>query len=28
VDLDVLREGDAWRVSWAQWHPTPATDLL
>jgi hypothetical protein len=28
VDLDVLREGDAWRVSWAQWHPTPAMDLL
>jgi hypothetical protein len=28
VDLDVLREGDVWRVSWAQWHAAPATDLL
>jgi hypothetical protein len=28
VDMDVTREGDAWRVSWAQWHAAPATDLL
>jgi hypothetical protein len=28
VDMDLLREGDAWRVAWAQWHAAPATDLL
>jgi hypothetical protein len=29
VDLDLVREdGDAWRVSWAQWRRAPATDLL
>jgi len=28
VDMDLVREGDGWRVSWAQWHPAPATDLL
>lgn len=28
VDMDLAREADAWRVSWAQWHATPATDLL
>jgi hypothetical protein len=28
VDMDLAREGDAWRVSWAQWHAAPATDLL
>jgi len=28
VDLDLVREDDAWRVSWAQWRPAPATDLL
>jgi hypothetical protein len=28
VDMDLLREDDAWRVSWAQWHAAPATDLL
>jgi hypothetical protein len=28
VDMDLLREGDAWRVSWAQWHAAPTTDLL
>ncbi len=28
VDLDLLREDDAWRVSWAQWHAAPASDLL
>ena len=28
VDMDLLREGDAWHVSWAQWHAAPATDLL
>jgi hypothetical protein len=28
VDVDLAREGDAWRVAWAQWHAAPATDLL
>jgi hypothetical protein len=28
VDLDLVREDDAWRVSWAQWRAAPATDLL
>jgi hypothetical protein len=28
VDLDLVREDDAWRVSWAQWRRAPATDLL
>jgi hypothetical protein len=28
VDLDLAREGDVWRVSWAQWHAAPAMDLL
>ena len=28
VDLDLVREDDAWRVVWAQWHAAPATDLL
>ena len=28
VDMDLLREGDTWRVSIAQWHPAPAVDLL
>ena len=28
VDMDLAREDDGWRVAWAQWHPTPATDLL
>ena len=28
VDLDVVREEDAWRVSFAQWRRAPATDLL
>ena len=28
VDLDLVREDDAWRVAWAQWHAAPATDLL
>ena len=28
VDLDLAREGDAWRVAWAQWQAAPATDLL
>jgi hypothetical protein len=28
VDMDLLREDDAWRVSWAQWHAAPASDLL
>jgi len=28
VDLDLVREDDAWRVSFAQWRPAPATDLL
>ena len=28
VDMDLLREDDTWRVSWAQWRAAPATDLL
>jgi hypothetical protein len=28
VDLDLAREDDTWRVSWAQWRAAPATDLL
>jgi hypothetical protein len=28
VDLDLVREGEAWRVAWAQWHSALATDLL
>lgn len=28
VDMDLVREDAAWRVSWAQWHPAPAADLL
>jgi hypothetical protein len=28
VDMDLLHEDGGWRVSWAQWHPAPATDLL
>jgi hypothetical protein len=28
VDLDLEREEDAWRVVWAQWRRTAATDLL
>ena len=28
VDLDLGREGEAWRVAWAQWRSAPATDLL
>jgi hypothetical protein len=28
VDMDLAREDGAWRVSWAQWRPAPATDLL
>lgn len=28
VDMDLRHEDGAWRVSWAQWHPAPATDLL
>jgi hypothetical protein len=28
VDMDLAREDDAWRISWAQWHAAPATDLL
>jgi len=28
VDLDLSREDDAWRVTWAQWRQAPATDLL
>ncbi len=28
VDMDLTREEDAWRVSWAQWRPAPATDLF
>ena len=28
VDMDLVREDGTWRVSWAQWHAAPATDLL
>jgi uncharacterized protein (TIGR02246 family) len=28
VDMDVVREDDAWRVAFAQWHRAPASDLL
>jgi hypothetical protein len=28
VDMDLVREDDAWRVSWAQWRQAPAADLL
>jgi hypothetical protein len=28
VDLDLVREDDAWRVGWAQWRSAPASDLL
>jgi hypothetical protein len=29
VEMDLVHEEDgAWRVSWAQWKPAPATDLL
>jgi len=28
VDMDLVREADAWRVTFAQWRRAPATDLL
>lgn len=28
VDMDVVREPDGWRVTFAQWRRAPATDLL
>jgi hypothetical protein len=28
VDMDLVREADGWRVSFAQWRAAPATDLL
>ena len=28
VDMDLVREDDAWRVAWAQWRAAPAADLL
>ena len=28
VDMDLVREDDAWRISFAQWRPAPASDLL
>jgi hypothetical protein len=28
VDMDLAREADAWRVSWAQWRSAPPADLL
>jgi hypothetical protein len=28
VDLDVIREDDAWRISFAQWRSAPPADLL
>jgi len=28
VELDVEREDQDWRLTWAEWKPSPATDLL
>jgi hypothetical protein len=28
VDMDLVREDEAWRVAWAQWRSAPASDLL
>ena len=28
VDMDLVREHDAWRVTFAQWRAAPAADLL
>ncbi len=28
VDMDLTREDETWRISWAQWRAAPATDLL
>jgi hypothetical protein len=28
LDLDLALEGDDWRVTWAQWRPVPAAELL
>lgn len=28
VDMDWVREGETWRVSWAQWRSAPAAHLL
>lgn len=28
VDMDLVREDEAWRVAWAQWRSAPAADLL
>lgn len=28
VDMDLIREDEGWRVSWAQWHATPPGELL
>ena len=28
VDMDLVREDDAWRVTFAQWRAAPASDLL
>ncbi len=28
VELDLVEEGDRWRVVWADWRPAPASDLL
>ena len=28
VDMDIVREADGWRVTFAQWRRAPATDLL
>jgi len=28
IDLDLAREGDVWRVTWAQWKPAAPAELL
>jgi hypothetical protein len=28
VEMDLAREDDSWRITWAQWHAAPASDLL
>jgi hypothetical protein len=28
VELDLVQEDGDWRLTWAQWKPAPATDLL
>ncbi len=28
IDVDLAREGDTWRVTWAQWKPASPAELL